>query len=419
MKLHLILTGANGYIGGRLVTAARARGHSVTVLTRRLGTTVSGVQALVWTLGETLPLGAIVGDIPPEQHTIIHLAHDWTEVTPGPGEGALNIAATRTLLEACRAHKLGRFVFVSSQSARADAANVYGRVKWRIEQALTGDREVAARVGLVYGGPMRGLYGTLSGLTASLPVLPMIDPSRPVQPIHVDEVCEGLLRLAEGAVTPYGWLGLAGPGGVPFGDVLRTFARELHGRHVQVLPIPLRLALFGCDILGRLPVGPNLDRERVLGLAGTRFMPCAEHLAAIGLTVAPLATGLRGEPASRRALLAEGRSLLAYVLRRPPSTALLRHYVRALSVIGEVGPLPLPRFARAWPTLLRLLEPLGPATPIGGRLALALALAEASPEGEQAVAQTGRAAHVAGLVGGLIVDALLLPARILRARVRR
>ena len=119
MKLHLILTGANGYIGGRLVTAARARGHTVTVLTRQLGTTVSGVRALDWTLGETLPPGAIGGDVPPEQHTLIHLAHDWTEATPGPGEGALNIVATRTLLEACRTKKVGRFVFVSSQSARA------------------------------------------------------------------------------------------------------------------------------------------------------------------------------------------------------------------------------------------------------------------------------------------------------------
>ena len=243
----------------------------------------------------------------------------------------------------------------------------------------------------------------------------MIDPSRLVQPIHIDEVCEGLLRLAEGAVTPNRWLGLAGPEGVPFGDVLRTFARELHGRHLRVLPIPLQLALLGCDILRRLPIGPNLDRERVLGLAGTRPMPCAEHLAAIGLTVASLATGLRGEPASRRALLAEGRSLLSYILRRPPGTTLLRRYVRALSAIGEAGPLPLPRFAHTWPTLLRLHEPLGPATPVGRRLAVALALAEASPEGEQAVAQTGRA----GLVGGLVVDALLLPARLLRARVRR
>jgi nucleoside-diphosphate-sugar epimerase len=190
---HLIVTGANGYIGGRLITAARARGHTVTVLTRRTNKTTAGVRALLWTLGNTLPPGTLSAEVPVERHTLIHLAHDWTETTRGPGEGALNIAGTRTLLEACRALKLGRFVFVSSQSARAEAANVYGRVKWRIEQMLAGDCEVAARVGLVYGGPRQGQYGLLSELTARLPVLPMIDPSRPVQPIHLDEVCAGML----------------------------------------------------------------------------------------------------------------------------------------------------------------------------------------------------------------------------------
>jgi nucleoside-diphosphate-sugar epimerase len=419
MIRHIILSGGNGYIGGRLVAAARARGHRVTVLSRRPGTAVAGARAVVWTLDESLPPEALAADVPAEQHVLVHLAHDWTERTPGPGEGALNIAGARTLLASCRAYGLGRFVFVSSQSARADAANVYGRVKWQIEQLLTGDREVAARVGLVYGGPPRGQYGLLSSLTARLPVLPMVDPWRPVQPIHVDEVSEGLLRLAEGAAAPDRWLGLAGPDGVPFGDVLRIFARELHGNHLRMLPVPLKLALFVCNVLHRLPVGPKPDRERVLGLAGTRPMPCAAHLAAIGLAVAPLAIGLRREPASRRALLAEGHLLLRYVLRRRPSAALLRRYLRALPVIGEAGALPLGPLVRAWPALLRLMEPLDAATPLGCRLAMALALSEASPEGEQALAQRGRLARIAGLVCGVTVDVLLLPARMLRERVRR
>lgn len=415
MIRHIIMTGASGYIGGRLVAAAQARGHTVTVLDRRLRTADAGVRVLRWALGETLPSGAVIAGLPAERQAFIHLAHDWTDVRLGPSEGALNIAAARTLLEASRLHGLGRFVFVSSQSARADAANVYGRTKWRIEQLLTGGREVAARVGLVYGGPQRGLYGLLNGLAARLPVLPMIDPWRTVQPIHVDEVCEGLLRLAEGVATPDKWIGLAGPQGVPFGQVLRIFARELHGKRLRVVPIPLRLALFACDALHRFPIGPKPDRERVLGFAGTRPMPCTSDLAAISLTVAPLEAGLRGEPASRKVLLAEGCSLLRYVLRCRPTAALMRRYVRALSAIGDGGALALNPLARAWPALFRLLEPLDRATVLGRRLALATAMAEASPEGERALAKVGRVK----LIAGLTVDALLLPTRILLSRIRR
>jgi nucleoside-diphosphate-sugar epimerase len=408
---HLILTGADGYIGSRLAEMALARGCEVTALNRRETSPVRGVRTFAWRLGAPLPAAALA-DHPAEAQALVHLAHDWTQATPGPDEGALNIEGTRLLLQGARAHAM-RFVFVSSQSARADAANVYGRVKWRIEQLLTGDREIAARVGLVYGGPRQGQYGTLSRLSALSPVLPMIDAWRPVQPIRLDEVCEGLLRLAEADPGVGGWFGLAGPEGVPFGDVLREFARELHGKRLRILPVPLRLALLACDVLARSRVGPKPNRERILGLAGTRPMPCAVHLAAIGLAVRPLSQGLSEEPVARRALLAEGRALLGYVLRDRPGPALLRRYVRALPAIGETGALALDPFAQASPTLLRLCEALaGPQ--LRKRLALALTLVEASPEGERALARVGRASRLAGVASGLVVDSMLLPLRLLR-----
>jgi nucleoside-diphosphate-sugar epimerase len=419
MISHIVLTGGSGYIGERLALAARARGHAVTILSRNPLHVGEGVRVLDWSLGETLPPGAIVAGMPSERQALIHLAHDWTETAPGPDEGAVNIAGTRTLLETVRAHGLGRFVFVSSQSARADAANVYGRTKWRIEQLLTSDRETSARVGLVYGGAPRGLYGLLRRLTARVPLLPMVDPLRTVQPIHVDEVCEGLLRLAQGTPTPDGWIGLAGPDAMPFGTVLRVFARELHGRRLRVLPIPLGLALFACDVLQRVPVGPKPDRERLLGLAGTREMPCAKHLAAMGLAVVPLVTGLRREPASRRALLAEGRALLRYVLGCRPSAALIRRYVRALPAVRESGALVLNPVARTWPALFRILEPLDPATAFGRRLALATSLAEASPEAKQVLVRPGRLRCIIVVAAGLAADALLLPVRLLLARLHR
>ncbi|MGA3402766.1 MAG: NAD(P)-dependent oxidoreductase [Acetobacteraceae bacterium] len=407
---HLILTGADGYIGSQLVARARAQGWSITVLSRRPEGPQDQVRKVPWVLGAPLPPTALHPTVPAARQVLVHLAHDWSDTKPGPAEGTLNLEGTRVLLDACRAAGLGRFVFVSSQSARADAANVYGRVKWRIEQLLQGDSEVSARVGLVYGGPPRAMFGLLSKLTARLPVLPMIDPWREVQPIHLDEVCEGLLRLAAG--TGGGWSGLAGPSGLPFGTFLRSLAQELHGRRLRILPIPLRFALLACDILGRLPVGPKPDRERILGLAGTRPMNCEAHLRALDLTVAPLTEQLRREPASRRAMLAEGRALLAYVLRSRPGRPLLARYVRA---VDGAGPLPLSGLLRRVPRLLRLVEPRTAGAPLAQRLALAMALAEASPEGERALTKGSRATSLAILAYDVALDVVLLPLRIATA----
>src|SRR5439155_26142763 len=135
-------------------------------------------------------------------------------------EDGINCRGSRLLLADARRAGVKRFVFASSVSARADALNAYGRIKWRVEQFLEGADTVAARLGLVYGGPTRGMYGLLLKLVSLTPVLPMVDPWRLVQPIHVDEVCRGLLALADGDAT--GWKGLAGPVPITFAEFLKT-----------------------------------------------------------------------------------------------------------------------------------------------------------------------------------------------------
>jgi nucleoside-diphosphate-sugar epimerase len=397
---------------------AVAAGWKVTVLGRQPRRWRGNARPIQWTLGAPLPANAMDPDIPADAQALIHLAHDWrnTPSSKSP-ESGLNVEGSLTLLRCSRAFGLKRFVFVSSQSARADAANVYGRVKWRIEQELVSVAEVAARVGLVYGGRPQGMFGLLTRLTARVPVLPMVNPWRGVQPIHLDEVCLGLLRLVEG--NEVGWLGLASPYSVPFESFLRTLARELHGRSLLVLPVPLRLALLACDALRIVPFGPKVDRERVLGLVGARPMECAAHLTTLGINVEPFAERLRREPASRKTVLAEGRVMLKYVLRQAPGSALTRRYARALIETGPYGPLPLPRLLHASPALLRVIEPIDRAAPLSRRLALATALVEASPQGEEVLARAGRLARILSGVADLALDLLLLPVRLLAGLLTR
>ncbi len=409
-KRVLILTGATGYIGKRLVEILLQDGREV-VLLSRAPKPGAATREIAWSLGDGVPAEAMSAGVAPAEHAVIHLAHNWRDTSEDGEDPRSNLAGTRALLESARALGIERFVFVSSQSAREDAANVYGRLKWRIEQLLQAPGDVAARVGLVYGGPKDAQYGLLSKLTKLAPVLPMIDPWREVQPIHLDEVCMGLLKLADGAQT--GWVGLAGPKPVRFGVVLQTLARELHGKRLPIVPIPLRLALLACDVSARIPVGPTIDRERVLGLAGTRNMECAAQLAELGLDVRSLEDGLRGERENRRLLLAEGRTLLHYALGRQPNPALIRRYVRALGLTGAHSPLPISKLSKRMPALVRFGEPLRTKSEAGRRLALAASLADADPASEH-MAGSGTARRMTGLLGHVAVDAMIMPVRLVR-----
>ena len=379
MPQRLVVTGASGYIGARLVERARQRGCEVVVLGSPPPN--SDVTAVPWRLGEVPRLTAFLGAT-----AVVHLAHDWaSDRAHGTGPENANLAGTQILADTARGAGLARFVFVSSTSARAEALNAYGRTKFAIEERLRAlpwhdGRIFCARVGLVYGGPERAQFGLMAKL-AGLPVLPMIGLRREVQPIHVDEVVEALVTLATdppaGRQTPV----IASPAPVTFGAWLRMLRRARHGRGMLLLPVPIRLALIGCDLSRRVPFLPTVERERVLGLAGAAAMPSAGDLAALGVSLRdPFRTLMACRPARRRPI-AESAALLHYVtggrVRSPGAIIRLARAMRRDPAFLRA----LPAATLRWPALLRFVEPLRPSMRhrLSRRLHLAAMVAESLP----------------------------------------
>jgi len=413
---HLIITGGTGYIGVRLVQRAITAGLSVTVLSRGFKVQSSNVNVVNWSLGDELPLEALDGNA--HSTALIHLAHDWV-VFPNQQQADINInlSATKTLLDSCRLQGVARFVFVSSLSARPDAANTYGRVKWEIEQLVDGGDAVSARVGLVYGGPPKGMFGLLLKIVR-LPVIPMVSPSQQVQPIHLDELCSGLLLLAESKLT--GWKGLAGPIPITFGSFLHYLARIYYGHRLFILPIPLSLALLGCRVTSYIPFVPTIDKERILGLVGTKFIYTKDDVDELNLKIISLTHENGCSPLGIKGLLVEGCALLNYVLGRKPSRSLLVRYVKAIQLrTHESESYGLPALVIMFPLLTRLIEPLNKDHPLSRRLAIATVLAEESPDGAQvylATVNSGKIIQLVRLSISLMIEIFALPFRLLFSR---
>ena len=406
---HVIVTGGRGYLGRAFVETALAAGLRVTLLARG-GGEQDGLRCIDWRLGETLPAEALASDLAPHEQALVHFAHDWRDLRP---EG-VNVAGAGALRDASRQAGLGRFVFISSQSAREDALNAYGRMKWRIEQMLDGANEVSLRVGLVYGGPRAAQYGLLCKVVGLTSFMPMVRPRQLVQPILRDEVARGTLNAVRSDVS--GALGLAGATPIPFAQFLDTLARLTRGGGVMLAPIPVAPTLLLCDIVNALPFLPNVDRERVLGLAGTRPMETADDLARLNLRVVDFAVGMTREPIARRAMLREGQILLTYVLRRKPGPALMRRYVRACEAKGASGALRMPFVAKLSPALLRFVEPFGARGALGLRLRIATALAETSDQSLRAGGT--RLARIAALALDGALEILAAPTRLIATALR-
>jgi nucleoside-diphosphate-sugar epimerase len=387
---RLIVTGASGYIGRRLVAMAGAQGHDVLVLG---GEQLAGADFRPWRLGEDVGLSLLAG-----KDAMIHLAHDWRADAAGKD---LNVAGTERLARAALDGGVSRFVFASSVSARPTALNVYGRAKYSAERRLADlsqdrGRLAVARIGLVYGGAAGGQYARLRQLTALTPILPMVGQDREVQPVHLDDVCQGLLTIALDH-------GLAKPcyvvAGTPmrFGRWLRLLRRVQTGKGLWLLPVPL-----GPMLLAARLGGPGL-RERILGLAGTAPMP--GDLAELNIEAQPPEERLRRDEAANPA---EARALLRYLGTRP-TPEMERDLVAGLTD-ARLSPLHLPRLMVRYPFLVTLVEP--PANRQANPLAAALYLAAQVREAYAPAARPGWR-HV-GL--HLLAEILALPLRLTASR---
>jgi len=419
--MHVLLTGASGYIGSRLAATLAGQRASVTVLGAVSSELAASAKLLVlsWRLGQPVPDEAFDPERPPVD-AVIHLAHDWNTVE---GEHEPNREGTALLLAAARANRVRRFVFVSSMSARPDAPNRYGRIKASTERLLKSPQDVAARLGLVYGGAARGLYGTMIRLTGLSPVLPMIDAGQLVQPIHIDEACSGLITLASRPELAKPIYCLASNRPVTFGAFLKLLARVRHGRRLLLIPIPRQIALWAADISARLPFIPVVDRERVLGLAGIRVRDTSDDLKDLGLNLRQVADGLAAPHDRERQLVKEGFALLRYCAGAPIKGETVRLYVRALQRLGQAEPLDLSRWTLRCPALLRLRDAAQqPNSRLRTRLGIAARIAEAGPEPAARFHMTQaerRIVVVMRLVGLAIVEGALFAIRLFSRLVSR
>lgn len=246
---------------------------------------------------------------------------------------AVNVLGTLALARAAREAGVRTLVFLSSQSARPDAASAYGKSKHEAEQellALDGLETIVLRPGLVCGPG--GLFGRMIGLVRGLPVVPVLAGGALVQPILVDDLVQAILRCLE---EPRGGIySLGDPEGTTLRGMLGLIAREVapQGKRLFAVPTaPLALAVRAAEAL-RIPLPVNsanlagaravqrMDTERDMERLG---VPRRTPDEIVRLALAPRPE-IVGEGAARTLLVGAGRIGLvhAVTLSRLPGMVL-------------------------------------------------------------------------------------------------
>lgn len=256
--MRILLTGATGFIGHAVAHALRQRGHAVV---RALRHPPAGADDVVQ---------ADFADVPGRDWWAPRLAGIDAVVNAvgilreqgGQSFRALHTQAPVELFHACAAAGVGTVVHISALGADASARTAYHLSKKAADDVLRALplRGAIVQPSLVYGpgGSSTGLFNKL----AVAPVLPFPEGARMrVQPVYLDDLVEGMVRLVEAPPPRIETRVFAGPQPQPLRDYLADLRRALgEPRRQWIVPVPSSLFRVGASVAGHLP-GSMLDRD--------------------------------------------------------------------------------------------------------------------------------------------------------------
>jgi uncharacterized protein YbjT (DUF2867 family) len=240
----LLLTGATGSIGSRLLPLLLEQGEDVRCLVReprRLGERRVDVQIALGDLGEMsdpyLVRQALRG-----VDTVVHLAATIRD-QPGHRIEELNGLATVRLLRAAERSGVRRFVFFSALNASAAQRTRFFRAKWLAEQAVESSplESIVFAPSIVYDHSDPWI--TLLRRFSFLPVLPVSgDGQARFQPIWAADVARCVVA-ALGAESGRRYE-MAGPETLTYDDMSDLVSRAA-GRPRPLIHVPLPLIRSG------------------------------------------------------------------------------------------------------------------------------------------------------------------------------
>lgn len=237
--LSILLTGATGYIGGRLLPVLRDEGHDVRCLARDPAA-----------LRERAPPGTaiVAGDVTDRasldaamrgMHTAYYLVHAME--SGGRFEERDRLAA-ETFAEAARDAGLARIIYLGGLGDGAEGLSAHLRSRHEVGEIfrrLAGTTQVLEFRASIVIGSGSASFEMIRALVERLPV--MVTPRWVgvlAQPIAIDDVLEYLVDALALPIGPHQIYEIGGRDRLSYRDIMREYARQRGLRRVMV-PVPV------------------------------------------------------------------------------------------------------------------------------------------------------------------------------------
>jgi uncharacterized protein YbjT (DUF2867 family) len=262
--MRILIVGASGYVGGRLVALLAADGHELRLASRDprgLAARFPEAEAVRVDLLDPSTLPPALEGI----DTAYYLAHSMAGGESG--FAMRDLRAARWFGQAAREANLRHIVYLGGLGDPDSglSAHLESRQETGAELAAHGVPVTEFRAAVIIGSGSAS-FELLRSLVEHLPV--MITPrwvGTLCQPISIRDVLD-YLRAAAGHPERSGVVEIGGPDVLSYAEMMRTYAR-LRGMRRVMIPVPVltpRLSSYWCSLV--TPVPASIARPLIEGL---------------------------------------------------------------------------------------------------------------------------------------------------------
>lgn len=259
---RVLLTGATGYIGGRLLKALEARGHKVRCLTRRPSTLKAKIGSRTEiALGDALDRASLKNALS-GMDVAYYLIHSMGS------DGAFDQVdreAARNFGDAAKAAGVSRIIYLGGLGNADEALSMHLRSRHEVGDILreSGVPVLEFRASIIIGSGSLS-FEMIRSLVERLPL--MITPKWvkvPAQPIAIDDVLEYLVTALDLSIAQCRIYEIGGADIVSYADLMQAYARQ-RKIHLRMIPVPVLTPYVSSLWLGLItPLYARIGRKLI------------------------------------------------------------------------------------------------------------------------------------------------------------